>query len=236
MAADQTPMPEVAVALDFKGGEEASRLLGALDGLPLTYKVGLELFIAVGPDWVRSRVREGKRIFLDLKLHDIPNTVVLAAERIQDLGVHYFTLHLAGGKRMISETTSRLARLGSPTRALGVSVLTSFTDSEWADLYQRPISQSVRDLVSLGLQSGLTGFVCSGWELRELESAHPNSFWVVPGIRPAGSDAQDQRRTLTPEEAMALGAKMLVMGRPITQAKEPRQVAQNLLSQLGVRV
>lgn len=236
---------ELAIALDFATLRQAEGFLAQLRSLSeperkkIVLKVGLELFLTVGADWVRRRVELGDRIFLDLKFHDIPNTVEGAAMQAARIGVDFFTLHLSGGRPMIQKVKSALNaasqknEVPSRPRILGVSVLTSFSETDWAEVNPgRKVSDAVADWVTLGQQSGVDGIVCSPHEVAQVKKKFPSLFTVVPGIRPSGSDAGDQARVMTPAEASAAGADLIVVGRPITQSSDPVAVIRSILGEI----
>jgi orotidine-5'-phosphate decarboxylase len=242
---------ELIVALDFPDGTAALKVMRSCRNLPIIWKVGSELFLAVGADWVRARTKAGYRIFLDLKFHDIPNTVMKSALRASDMGVEMFTLHLAGGATMIRTVRDELEKKSklksikkSPKNALkrplilGVSVLTSFDQSTWDDVSfavggkSSKVADSVKRLVSQARFWGVDGVVCSPHEIKTVTSADPVLFTVVPGIRPKGSKAGDQARVMTPAQAAKLGAGAIVVGRPITESKNPRGTILKILKEL----
>ena len=250
---------ELIVALDFARLSEAETCMQKLEGLPVIYKVGFELFLVAGPDWVRRQVGQGRRIFLDLKFHDIPNTVRKAARQAAELGAEMFTLHLAGGPKMIQAVQDELRALAKPPIVLGVTVLTSFDQGTWSAVSQAmvgpdadagvtaspavsatisvsisaSISASVAGLVTQARAWGATGIVCSAHELETVRRIDPSLYTVVPGIRPEGAAAGDQARVMTPAQARALGASAVVIGRPITESYDPRQTAQKVLLALA---
>ena len=228
---------ELAVALDFAEVRYAENLMGDLAGLPIIYKVGLELFMSVGPDWVGLQCERGYRVFLDLKLHDIPNTVANALKQAVDLGVEYTTIHLAGGTRMIEGAE---IPADSKLKIIGVSVLTSFSDKEWVESQSNfahhpfSIEKSVLSFASLANQNPkIAGMVCSAREVELVRSKFPDLSLVVPGIRPLGVTNDDQSRVMTPREAAIAGASVIVMGRPITKAANARQVAVHTLKEIS---
>ncbi len=231
-------MTELIVALDYSSGSEAKNLISQLSGRPVIWKVGLELFTAEGPSWVRALTDSGARVFLDLKLYDIPNTVAKAVAQAGELNVEFLTLHLSGGAAMLNSSVEILKRFKSPPRLLGVSVLTSFSEDGWNEVsiaisgQKRPISESATALVGLGSKVGVTGIVCSADELKILKQKYPRIYAVVPGIRPAGGHAQDQARVVTPSEAARRGADAIVVGRPITQAVDPGSMTDLILDEL----
>jgi len=234
---------ELIVALDYPKAEQALELVQAVRSqkLDVIWKVGSELFMASGPEFVRKLTQGGGRVFLDLKFHDIPNTVTKAAAQACELGVAMFTLHIAGGSDMVEAVMKEVQKAAKPPIVLGVTVLTSFDESGWkktaeAVSGQRPqglISDSVSRLAAAGAHWGLTGIVCSAHEIGRVQKAAPDLYTVVPGIRPAGSNAQDQARILTPAEAAQQGASAIVVGRPITQAAKPVEAIASILKELA---
>lgn len=235
----RTQAPELIVALDAPDVDTARSWVRGLDGLPILYKVGLELFCSAGPDFVRELVDSGKRVFLDLKFHDIPNTVAKAAVQAQRLGVEIFTLHLAGGRRMVDQVRHELAGFAKRPKVIGVTVLTSFDDSGWGEVTraisgtQAAVADAAPRLIQAGLSWGVDGVVCSAHELEGALRSAPGTFTVVPGIRPAGVAAGDQARIVTPAAAARLGASSVVVGRPIHGAPDPRAAAEAILAELG---
>lgn len=233
---------DLIVALDYPREDHAWKLVTQLGAEPVIYKVGLELFSAAGPAFVRELVHQKKRVFLDLKFHDIPNTVAKAALQAALLHVDMFTLHLSGGSTMIHAVRDALSEVESlKPKILGVSVLTSFDDLRWAEVsraingHAAEIADSVDGLVDGFASAGIDGIVCSPWELESIRARHPGLYTVIPGIRPAGpkSAADDQRRTMTPAEAARVGASAIVVGRPITQAPDPAEAARQILRSLA---
>jgi orotidine-5'-phosphate decarboxylase len=227
-------MAEIIIALDHPSADEALALVDRLGPDGRFYKVGLELFIRSGPGVVRELGKRGKRVFLDLKLHDIPNTVARAVEAAGTLGVELLTVHAGGGASMLEA-----ARGAAPDglKVLGVTVLTSLTVSEVEGVWGREIT-SLRDevgrLAGLAHECGLHGVVASaleaGWVRRTLE---PPFLVVTPGIRPAGSAVGDQKRVATPAEAVRAGADYLVVGRPLTQDADPAAALASLLGEVA---
>jgi orotidine-5'-phosphate decarboxylase len=236
-------VPEVIVALDVASRSEALRLVDALGEAGTFYKVGSELFTREGPDVVRELHERGKQVFLDLKLHDIPNTVSESVRAASDLGVALLTLHTVGGRSMLEaavETAQEAARAAGRTKPvglLGVTILTSLSASEVETTWGRSIL-SLRDEVarlgSLASSCGLQGVVASVLEVRALKRQIGSEFLVVtPGIRLAGGESHDQARVATPSEAARAGADYLVLGRAVTAAPEPRSAMQRVLSELS---
>jgi len=226
----------IVVALDFDNADAALAMADQLDPTLCRVKVGKELFTIAGPDLVRALVARGFEVFLDLKFHDIPNTVASAVKAAARLGVWMVNVHASGGERMMRAAADALREFGdSKPLLIGVTVLTSTAPEELAAIgVEKPLGEQVVDLASLAKACGLDGVVCSAREARELKEICGRDFALVtPGIRPAGSDAGDQRRTLTPSEALAQGADYLVIGRPITAAAEPLQALQNILGEIA---
>lgn len=223
-------LPKVFVALDMDEAKVAP-FIDALDGLDLGLKVGMELFYQSGPGLVRDLAKRFP-IFLDLKLHDIPNTVQSAAARIADLGVRLTTVHAAGGASML-EPLGALER--DDFKFLAVTVLTSMSEGDMAKLGVQDSSpaQRVDRLFNLAKSSGISGFVCSPLEVQALHQQMPTGTFVTPGVRPAGSASDDQTRIATPSDAMASGATSLVIGRPISKAPDPRAAAEAILAELA---
>jgi orotidine-5'-phosphate decarboxylase len=185
--------------------------------------VGKELFTAAGPSVVKELSDRGFDVFLDLKFHDIPNTVAKALSAAADLGVWMANVHASGGSRMMSAAKQALGNSGSDMLLIGVTVLTSMDTSDLEEVgIKRTLSDQVLHLASMTKDSGLDGVVCSAQEARTLKEALGEDFKLVtPGIRLANSAADDQRRIVTPADAMALGSDYLVIGRPITQSADP---------------
>jgi orotidine-5'-phosphate decarboxylase len=211
---------EIIVALDEASLDEAKRLMDRLDGRAKFYKVGLQLFTAAGPAAIEAVKQHGARVFLDLKLHDIPNTVASAVRSARELGADLCTIHLSGGPEICA---AAVAEAGDRMKILGVTVLTS---SNQATLEVCGVAGSVGEqvvrLAKMGYASGVRGFVASALELPLLRAELGNeTLLVIPGVRPAGSDAGDQKRTATPAEVVRGGATHLVIGRPISRADDP---------------
>lgn len=211
----------LVVAIDFSTREEIHRMIEALRGAAGVFKIGLQAFIANGPALVREIVENGDRVFLDLKIHDIPNTAMHAVEEVANLGVSIATVHAGGGRAML-ESSRR-----SDVLVLGVTVLTSLDESELLGIGfgGSPLTNAVR-LARLVKDAGLSGVVASPLEIEAIREKCGSGFVILtPGIRPAGSESGDQRRTMTPHEAVKAGADYIVVGRPITSAADPRSAA-----------
>lgn len=213
----------VIVALDFADAGTATALADRLDPTQCRLKVGKELFVRAGPELVRYLARRGFAVFLDLKFHDIPNTVAQACRAAADLGVWMVNVHAGGGLRMMEAARAALDPSASSPRLIAVTVLTSMggDDLHEVGVDAAPEAQVLR-LARLARHAGLDGVVCSAREAATLRrELGPEFLLVTPGIRPSGSAADDQRRILTPLQALQAGADYLVVGRPITQAADP---------------
>ena len=213
----------VIVALDYDNQDSALTLADRLDPTLCRLKVGKELFTATGPSVVKKLTDRGFDIFLDLKFHDIPNTVAKAIGTAADLGVWMTNVHASGGSRMMSAARQALDDKGSDMLLIGVTVLTSMDVSDLKEVgVQGNASAQVLRLAELAKNSGLDGVVCSAQEAKLLKESLGQGFKLVtPGIRLADSVADDQRRIVTPADALALGSDYLVIGRPITQSADP---------------
>jgi orotidine-5'-phosphate decarboxylase len=229
----------ILVALDVARADEALQLVETLAGTVGGFKIGSELFIAAGPDIVRKVRERGVPVFLDLKFHDIPHTVAKAVTAAVQLDVQFLTIHTCGGREMMqaAEQAAQEAaqKRHSPTPlVLGVTVLTSLDSQELSEIgFQATAARQVERLAALAQQSGLRGLVCSPLEIAALRQLLPSGIKLVtPGIRPSGGAMNDQKRTLTPKEALDAGADWLVIGRPIGAAPDPRKAAENILSSL----
>ncbi|AGH82015.1 orotidine 5'-phosphate decarboxylase [Psychromonas sp. CNPT3] len=219
--------PKVLVALDYSNKQEALNFIRRLDPSVCRLKIGKEMFTHFGPDFVKNLVQQNFDVFLDLKFHDIPNTVAKAVKAAADLGVWMVNVHASGGRRMMQAAkTALLPYADKAPLLIGVTVLTSMDESDLLELgITRSLSEQVKHLAKLTQLAGLDGVVCSAHEAAQLKVLCGAKFKLItPGIRPQGCDAGDQRRIKTPREAMDLGSDYLVIGRPITQATNPMQV------------
>ncbi|NQD37396.1 orotidine-5'-phosphate decarboxylase [Permianibacter sp. IMCC34836] len=217
--------PKIIVALDYDLEAKALALADQLDPAQCRLKVGKEMFTKFGPSFVRAIQQRGFQVFLDLKFHDIPNTVAGAVKSAADLGVWMVNVHASGGPKMMVAAREALQSYGAQKPLLiAVTVLTSFDAEQLAAIgINRSIDDQVLLLAKLTEQAGLDGVVCSAREAPALrQQSRPGFALITPGIRPAGSAAGDQIRTLTPQEALAAGSSYLVIGRPITGAPDPR--------------
>ena len=213
----------VIVALDFDNQLSALALAERLDPTQCRLKVGKELFTRAGPELVKTLVAMDFDVFLDLKFHDIPNTTAKAVSAAADLGVWMTNVHASGGSRMMSAAKQALEQQGSAMLLIGVTVLTSMDDTDIAELGigRSPVEQ-VLHLAGLAEKSGLDGVVCSAMEAKVLKAELGADFKLVtPGIRLPENAADDQRRVVSPPQAMAMGSDYLVIGRPITQSSDP---------------
>ena len=223
---------KIIVALDVATSKEALRLSNLLAGDVGLFKIGLQIYTAEGPALVRSISLLSPKVFLDLKLHDIPNTVAKAVESAGKLGVRMLTVHLSGGSEMIRAAVSARS---NDILLLGVTVLTSSTDETLTETgIAGTTTDQVLRLARLGVANGIDGLVASPHEARMLRAEFGDKIKIVtPGIRPAGSDPGDQKRFATPREAIEAGADYLVIGRPITGDHDPRAAAQGVADELA---
>jgi orotidine-5'-phosphate decarboxylase len=226
----------VFVALDTTDADYARALAGRLQAHVGGLKLGLEFFNAHGPDGVRPFVELGLPVFLDLKYHDIPNTVAGACRAAAQLGVSILNVHAQGGAVMMRAAADAVKSVSPATRVIAVTMLTSLGEEDFPALgLKPPIADQVLRLAALAQQSGLDGVVCSAHEIVRLrQELGPDFLLVVPGIRPAGSAPGDQRRVMGPAQARDAGASILVIGRPITQAPDPALAARDIAQSLGI--
>ena len=222
------------VALDTPDVEKTRALVQKLGDSVSFYKVGKELFTAVGPSIVRELVAGGKKVFLDLKFHDIPNTVAGAVRSAASLGVSLLTVHASGGSKMLQAAAEAAAQSESQPTVLAVTVLTSLAAPDLEQIgVKGSLEAQVLRLASLAINAGCGGIVASAQEALHLRQALGAEFTLVtPGIRPAGSVAADQARVVTPEAAIRAGADFLVVGRPISAADDPVEAARAILQQI----
>jgi len=235
------PDPKIIIALDFANPMHALALADRLDPAACALKVGKEMFVVAGPEPVRWMVARGFRVFLDLKFHDIPNTVAQACAAATRLGVWMLNVHASGGSAMLEAARAAVdvtaAEMAKPKPLLiAVAVLTSLSDRDLNDVGVADTApRQAERLARLTASCGLDGVVCSAVEAPGLRSAMgPRFTLVTPGIRPAGSARDDQTRIITPEAALANGADYLVIGRPITQAPDPVAALSAINATLGV--
>jgi orotidine-5'-phosphate decarboxylase len=223
------------VALDVPDAARAAQLVDRLEDTCHWFKVGLELFAAAGPAVLEPLIGRGHSVFLDLKFHDIPNTVAGAVRSAAGLGVRMLTVHATGGPAMLAAAREALNGIQNPPELLAVTVLTSM-DAEQVNavgVERSPADQAIL-LAKMGLDAGMRGFVCSPQEVARLRGlTGPEGVLVVPGIRPAGASVGDQKRVATPAAALWEGASYLVVGRPITQATHPAEAAEAILEEMA---
>ena len=224
----------IIVALDFPNEKEALTLVDQLDPSRCRLKVGKELFTRSGPDFVKNLVNKNYDVFLDLKFHDIPNTVARACQAGADLGVWMINVHAMGGRKMLE--AAREALPSSSTKLIAVTVLTSMGEEDLKEIgLNNTPAQQVKQLAALTNDCGLDGVVCSPQEIALLREDLDKSFELVtPGIRPEWSVTGDQKRIMTPAQAIEAGSNYLVIGRPITQAEHPMQALEKIEKELGM--
>ncbi len=231
----QEARKRLIVALDVPSTQAAVELTDRLEGTCQWFKVGMELFTAAGPAIVETLAADGHSVFLDLKFHDIPNTVSGAVRSAAALGVRMLTIHAAGGPAMLSAANAALEGIPDPPKLLAVTMLTSMDAPQMKAIgLARSPEKQVELLAKMGLKAGIHGFVCSPLEVAGLRAlTGDKGVLVVPGIRPAGADAGDQKRLAAPADALRQGASYLVVGRPITQALDPAEAAEVVLMEMA---
>jgi orotidine-5'-phosphate decarboxylase len=234
-----TPLPassgmreRLIVALDVPSASEAQKLVARIGDAAGIYKVGLQLFTAEGPSIVRDLISSGRRVFLDLKLHDIPTTVGLAVKSAAELGAHMLTVHASGGADMLRAATEAAA---GRMKILAVTVLTSLTDDNMPEIgISGRVSDQVLRMAALAQSAGCQGIVTSPRESLLVRKALGEDFAIVtPGVRPAGTETNDQQRTATPAQSISNGASHIVVGRPITHAPDPAKAAEAIISEMA---
>ena len=222
----------LVIAVDFSASDEILQLVDELHGIAGVFKIGLQAFVANGPAIVREVVARGEKVFLDLKIHDIPNTAGRAVAEAAALGASMITVHAAGGEAMLRATAA-----AAPAEALilGVTILTSLDDADLPPIgFAGSLVECALRLAQLSKAAGLRGVVSSPREIEAIRATMGDEFVILtPGIRPAGSESGDQRRTLTPAEAVAAGADYIVVGRPITAAADPAAAAKAILAEIS---
>ncbi len=224
------------IALDYSDEAKALELVSLTREYAGVYKVGFELFVSAGPGIVKKLTALGGKVFLDLKFHDIPNTVAQASGAAAALGVLMFNVHASGGIDMMKKAADEAAKGGKDSPlVLGVTVLTSMNDRVLKEELGLPLGANAQalKLAKLAKEAGLDGVVCSGQEIKAIKEACGKDFkLVVPGVRPAWAAGDDQKRIITPREAIAAGADYIVIGRPITKANDPKTAAKRVLEEL----
>lgn len=222
---------KVVVALDFDNQADALAFVDKIQPSDCRLKVGKEMFTYFGPEFVKELVNRGFDVFLDLKFHDIPNTVAKAVTAAAELGVWMVNVHASGGLKMMQKAKAALDVYGDKAPLLiAVTVLTSMEESDLQTLgINKSPAEQVDYMASLTKQAGLDGVVCSAWEAESLKEKLGQDFKLItPGIRPTGASVNDQKRIMTPEQAVSVGVDYLVIGRPITKADDPHAVLQQI--------
>ena len=237
MTVDSAAPPRVIVALDFPDASSASTLAQRLRPDICRLKVGKELFVRAGPRLIERLRHQGFEVFLDLKFHDIPNTVAAACRAAAELGVWMLNVHALGGVKMMRAAAAALAGYRARPSCIAVTALTSMNDEDLRDIgVGGGAMASVKRLAALAAESGMDGVVCSAWEAPFLRQAHGNGFClVVPGIRPKTAGADDQQRVATPAAAVESAADYIVVGRPITRAADPLQALYDINNEINKR-
>ena len=223
------------VALDVDTVDAAVTFAQQVAGVVKRLKVGLELFTTAGPEAVWRVMRPGFKVMLDLKLHDIPETVARATTRACGTGAEFLTIHTAGGRKMLEAAAKAARDAGGKTKLLGVTVLTSMDDKDLSETsVEGGVEETVRRRALLAMECGLDGVVASPKEAAMIRAAAPEGFLIVtPGVRPAGGALGDQKRVTTPADARRAGADLIVVGRPIRDASSPREAAEAIIRDLG---
>lgn len=228
----------IIVALDLDGIDETNKILDNLTGLPITVKVGMKLYTAYGPKLIENIQKRDLNIFLDLKYHDIPNTVREATKEAARLGVNMLTIHASGGKDMIEAAKNGVSGSKNPPSILAVTVLTSMDKADLESVgVNKSLDTQVLDLAKLAINSGADGIVCSPQEVKLLKSTIKKDFLAItPGIRPAWSVANDQKRITTPMDAIHNGSDYLVIGRPIYKAEDPKESTIKIFKEINFKI
>ena len=226
---------KIIVALDYPDAQQANTFIERIDADLCKLKVGKELFTAEGPSFVESLVKRGFDVFLDLKFHDIPNTVANACSVAADLGVWMVNVHALGGRKMMVAASDALANKQNRPLLIAVTILTSMGTEDISEIgLSGEPADSVARLAALTEESGLDGVVCSPKEVAMLKEQRGSEFKLItPGIRPADSDKGDQKRIMTPAEAIATGSSYLVIGRPITQSDDPMMALEKISAEIA---
>jgi len=229
------PRGQLIIALDVSTAAAAQKIVAAVGDSALTYKVGMQLYTAEGPQLVRDLVASGRRVFLDLKYHDIPSTVAAAVQEAAQLGVSMLTVHAAGSSKMLRAAVDAARAINPALLVLGVTVLTSLDENDVEQIgFRGTVRDEVLRLSALALANGCQGIVTSAREASAVRAELGDDFAIVtPGVRPAGTGHGDQMRVVTPAEAIAAGASYIVVGRPITQAADPAAEARAILGQIS---
>ncbi|MEO1946430.1 MAG: orotidine-5'-phosphate decarboxylase [Methylophilaceae bacterium] len=225
---------KIVIALDYTNAKDALSLVNQLDPSQCKLKVGKELYTATGPALVEKLVAKDFKVFLDLKFHDIPNTVKKACKAASDLGVWMLNVHASGGSAMMEAALEGVNQSNKNPYLIAVTVLTSMNQATLSEIGNKtPIQEQVLRLATLTQAAGLHGVVCSAQEASLLrQHVNPEFLLVTPGIRPTNASKDDQSRIMTPPDALRQGASYLVIGRPITQAEQPQQALQAILQSI----
>ncbi|MDQ2919080.1 MAG: orotidine-5'-phosphate decarboxylase [Verrucomicrobiota bacterium] len=228
----KNPRDRIIVALDLPTAAEALEMVAKISDDVSFFKIGLQLYTAAGPEIVRAVIAKGGKVFLDLKLHDIPHTVEKAVRAAGDLGVQMLTIHLSGGRNMID---AAMKECPPDLLLLGVTVLTSSNDETLRETgVTSHVEEQTLRLAKLGADAGIRGLIASPHEVTALRGQLGKVMTIItPGVRPAGAKADDQKRFTTPQEAIANGADYLVIGRPITTAPDPREAVRQIVAELA---
>ena len=224
---------KIFVALDVESKAKALEIVSDLKGLGACFKIGKQLFTSTGPELVREIVAMGEDVFLDLKYHDIPNTVAKAGAAAAELGVKIFNVHASGGRKMMEAVRSEMDKLQNPPLVLAVTILTSLGEDDIREVgFDRTIPEQIAKLAKLAQDSGMDGVVASPLEIELIRETCGKDFKILtPGIRPAFAAVNDQKRIATPAEALRKGADYLVIGRPITAAENRREAFLKILEE-----
>lgn len=233
-----SPRDRLIVALDVSSAAAARKIVAAVGESVSTFKVGMQLYTAEGPALVRELVAAGRKVFLDLKYHDIPNTVASAVKEAAGLGVSMLTVHASGGDAMLRAATAVTRQIKPSLVILAVSVLTSFGEDDLVEIgIGAPVQDQVLHLSKIALKAGCGGVVASAREASALRAKFGLDFALVtPGVRPSGGALDDQVRVVTPAQAIAAGASHIVVGRPITEAPNPVLAVKNILDEIPTEV
>lgn len=225
----------IIVALDFSSLEEAKELIDRLGDSVIFYKVGLELFLNTKGEILDYLNEKNKKIFLDLKFHDIPNTTAMASIFAAKKNIEIFNVHASGGKNMMEKVVTEAKKINKDILAIAVTILTSFSEESVKETFKSNLTlkELALNLSKLAKEAGMDGVVCSPWEAKEIKEKLGKEFKIIaPGVRPKWSVANDQERIMTPKEAIKNGCDYLVIGRPITKNKDPKKAVEMILEEI----